>query len=234
MGLMTKIRTEVYKNGIMSVLKKGSHKLRRFLFYSTCSIWFVKYLDGTDCDFVPELSLEFEFMSAGKSELVEWLEKNKEQFNWIYYKKEIDVAEVNDHIFFILKHDKKIIGYVKVGFNDVYIHDFDKIMVFEPGTAFIYDIFILPEYQGRKLALFSVNKVSEFLSAQGCNRIICHIEKWNMPSIKTFERAGFFAIDSIRFIRIAKRAFYLQNDIRPFLNLEKMLLNRTLLIEKSE
>ena len=217
------IKTEFDLNGLSGVFRKGWQKARQFMFYSTCSIWYERNLDDPVSRITPGLDLEPDFLAHDKSELIEWLKWHQNRFPWIYLNKEIETALANKHIFFILKHKHSIIGYVKIGVGPTYIHDFDKTLVFEPSAAFIYDTFILPEYRGMNLALFAVNEVARFCKERSFKKMICHIEKWNTPSVKTFKKAGFQAVDSIRFIRVGRLSFYLRNKYRPFFNLEKAL-----------
>jgi len=216
-------KAEFNLKGLGGVFRKGWQKTRQFMFYSTCSIWYERSLDDPISRFTPGLDLEPGFLAHDKGELIEWLKQHQNRFPWIFSNKEIESALINKHIFFILKHKHSIIGYVKIGVGPTYIHDFDKTVVFEPGAAFIYDTFILPEYRGMNLALFAVNEVARFCKERNFKKMICHIEKWNIPSVKTFKKAGFQAVDSIRFIRVGKLSFYLRNKYRPFFNLEKAL-----------
>ena len=123
----------------------------------------------------------------------------------------------------MLKEQGNIAGYLKVGRGPTYIGDIDKTVVFEPKTAFIYDTFILPEYRGKNLSVFVVDEVARYLKNQEFERILCHIEKWNTPSIRAFQKAAFHAFGSIRFVRIAYFSFFIRNGFMPFLNLEKHL-----------
>ena len=218
-----KVKEEFHQNGISGVLGKAWHKTRRFMFYSTCSVWFERELHEPVLVFTPDLELETDFLVQDKSEIFEWLENNKTTFPWIFSEKEIDSAQTNNHPFFAIKHRNHLIGYLKIGVGPTYIHDFDKTVRFEPRTAFIYDTLILPEYRKMNLAVFSINETARYFKEQDFNRILCHIDEWNISSIKVYEKAGFKALGSIRFIRMTWFSLFLRNGYTPFLNLEKYL-----------
>lgn len=222
-GLVKKIKIEYIQNGLYEILKKGWQKTRLFLYYSTCSILYERNIDDPSPGFTPELELESVFLAQDKSELIEWLETNKDKFPWIFIKKEIDSARVNKHPFFILKHKKVIIGYIKIGVGPTYISDFDRTLIIAQGNAFIYDTFILPEYRGMNLAVYALNEVVRYLGEQGYRKVYCYIEKWNIPSIKAYEKAGFYVLGSTRFIRVACISFFLRNGIKPCFKLGKVL-----------
>lgn len=223
MGLAERIKLLYGRDGLTGLLRKGWRKSRHFLFYSTSSTWYKYELDRTVLLTAPTLNLEVVCLERDKSELIDWLEKNRDSFPWIFSKKELNSALANKHLFFILKHEKKIIGYIKVGIGPTYILDFDRTVEFEPEVAFVYDTFILPEYRGMNLALYALRLVSSHFRQKGFKRILCHIEPWNLPSVKTYEKAGFHKAGTIRFVRIAICSFYILNRSRPFLSLEKLL-----------
>jgi RimJ/RimL family protein N-acetyltransferase len=224
---MSKIVKEFTSNGISGILNRIWNKTRHFLFYSTCSIWFERNLDEPVLSFTPELKLETEFLIHDKSRLIEWLRDNKSKYPWIYFENEVDAALKNEHVFLILLHQDRIIGYIKIGIGDIYINDFNQYVKFQPKIAFVYDTFTLPEYRGKSLALFALNQAIEYFNSLKYMRIFCHIETWNVPSIKAFEKAGFRAMDSIRFIRTAYFSFFIRGGRIPFRSLERYMMSHS-------
>jgi uncharacterized protein (DUF362 family)/GNAT superfamily N-acetyltransferase len=169
------------------------------------------------------MKVEIEFLARNRTKLIEWLEEKKNTFPWIYSEKELEAAHDQDHVFLILTYQGCIIGYVKIGLGQVYIHDFDQAPTFPPKTAFIYDTFVLPEYRGKRLASFALEQVSRYCREKKYSKILCHIERWNVVSVRAFEGAGYEARESIRFIRLAGVPFFLRRGFLPFLNLESYL-----------
>lgn len=231
-SILNKIQAVFYQNGFCGVMRKIKQRTLHNFFYTTCSTWYERNLNNSVNNFVPDIKLKTDFLVREKERLITWLQDNKTKFSWIYFEKEIDAAIKNDHIFLIISHQTQIVGYVKIGIGQVYIHDFDQLVSFPPDTAFIYDIFILPRYRGKKLSFYALNQVIEHLKNKNLNRVLCHIENWNLPSIKSFQKAGFQAIESIRFVRVASFPFFLQNRFLPFSNLERRIHSISMLGEK--
>ena len=221
--LTKKVKLEFTQNGLPGLIRKIIGRAQRALFYSTCSIFYELKLDNPLSRFTPALNIQTDFMINKKYGLIDWLDKNKDSFPWIYSNKEIESALSNKHLFVAVKYEKEIIGFVKIGIGPTYLRDFDKTFVLEPGTAFVYDTFILPAYRSRGLASYAVNEVALYLQKQGYNRIICHIEGWNTPSIKAFTKVGFTAKETIRFIKITFISFYLINGRVPLTKIDKVL-----------
>jgi len=222
-SLAIKLRNEYAQHGILGIFQKLHNRITKSLYYSTCSFWYERNLKDPIDDFMPDINIKTEFLIHDKYRLVEWFKKNKSRFPWIYFEKEISAALKYDHIFLVMQFENNIIGYVKIGRDHCYIHDFDKLIQFEPGNAFIYDTFILPEYRGKNLALFAINQTCQYLREQGFKKIICHIEQWNTPSIKTFGKGGFRTTGTIRFIRLAHVPLFFRGGHLPFFDLEKQL-----------
>lgn len=221
--IIDRLKTAVARHGVWGVAGKLWHKVAAFLYYSSCSTWYERDLQAPVPAFTPAVDVKAEFLRDDKMKLVHWLRENSGTYPWIYFEEEIDAAMKYDHLFLLLTHLERIIGYVKIGRGHTYIHDFDRLVEFPPGTAFVYDTFTLPEYRGKNLALFALNNLCDYLKAHDYRRILCHIEAWNVPSIKTFEKAGFRAIDSIRFFRAARVAFFVRSGCRPFRCLDNYL-----------
>jgi len=221
--LTKKVKIEFTQNGLPGIIRKIISRAQRGLFYSTCSIFYELKLDNPLKRFTPVLNIETDFMVNEKNRLIDWLDKNKASFPWIYSNKEIESALSNKHPYVAVIHEKEIIGFVKIGIGPTYLRDFDKTFVLEPGTAFVYDTFILPAYRSRGLASYTVNEVALYLQKKGFNRILCHIESWNISSIKAFTKVGFTAKETIRFIKVTFISFYLINGRVPLTKIEKAL-----------
>ena len=218
-----RLKNELTQRGVCGLVQKCWKIIVNYLYRTTCSIWYARILEEPIEHFSPDETFKIEFLTHDKNRLVEWLRENKSKYPWIYFEKEIDAALRNDHVFLIILHQGQIVGYVKIGVGPTFINDFDRMIEFQPGTAFVYDTFTLPDYRGKGLALFALIHAFEYFKARNFRRILCHIERWNVPSIKTFEKAGFCATDTIRFLRVASFSFFIRGGYIPFINLEKYL-----------
>lgn len=226
-SLAERLKNELTQRGVWGLAQKCCKVFSRYLYQTTSSIWYVRKLEEPVEHVSPDDTFKVEFLTHDKYRLVDWLRENKSAYPWIYFEKEIDAALRNDHLFLIILHQDRIVGYVKLGVGHIFINDFDRMIEFQPGTAFVYDTFTLPEYRGKGLALIALNHASEYLKLNHFTQIFCHIERWNTPSIKTFEKAGFRDIDTIRFVRSTCFSFFIRSGYIPFLNLEKYLRSYT-------
>lgn len=223
MNIIERVQREISNNGVKGFALKAWRKTGRLLWYTTCSVWYERDLDEPIDGAAPGLEVDVEFLVQDRGKLVQWLREKKSAYPWIYFDKEIEAAQAHSHIFLTLLHQGDIVGYIKIGRGRTYIHDFDQAPVFPPGTAFIYDTFVLPEYRKKGLAAFALEHASRYFRQNHYKKILCHIEEWNVDSIRAFEGAGYRAVGKIRFIRTAGMSFFLKKGFVPFLSLEHHL-----------
>src|SRR3990172_1308508 len=213
----------IKRKGPLFLFNRLYKKIKMLTFRTTCSIWFEKSLDEP-VEFVsPGIDITTNFLVSDKSRLIDWLTKYHITFPWIYISKEIDAAKSDNHIFVTLLHQEKIIGYIKVGIQHVYIHDFDRVVSFPPTSAFIYDTFILPDYRGKHLALYGIAKTIDYLREGKFKKLWCHIEKWNQASLRTFQNAGFKEKGYIRFSRLFGLPFFIRDGYKPLVSLKAFI-----------
>lgn len=218
-----RFKNELANCGVCGLAQKCCKTITKYLYQTTSSIWYARKLDVPIEHFFHDVTFKVEFLTHNKNKLIEWLRENKSKYPWIYFEKEIDAALRNDHVFLIILHQGQIVGYVKIGVGPTFINDFDRMIEFQEGTAFVYDTFTLPEYRGQGLALFALSHAFEYLKIRHFTQILCHIEEWNIPSIKTFQKAGFYAKGMIRFTKLAGFSLFVRSGFIPFLNLERYL-----------
>jgi len=211
------------KKRISGLITRMVRKIKYLIFRTTSSLWFEKMLEEPDEPVLPAINAEVEFLDEEGGILIKWLKENRNLFPWIYFEGEVEVARENRHIFAVIRHAGTIVGYIKIGVNRTYIHDFDKIVHFPAGTAFIYDTFILPLYRGKNLALFALGQTVDYLKERHFKKVWCHIEKWNQPSLRLYRKKGFKEIGRIRFSRIFGIPLFLENGCKPFTRFESFI-----------
>ncbi|MGE4579977.1 MAG: GNAT family N-acetyltransferase [Desulfuromonadales bacterium] len=213
-----------HQKGIAGLAKKLAAKIWSVCFYTTQSTWYACDLKKASGGQPIAADVQREFLSDDKKRgLIDWLQKNREEFPWIYFEQEIDSALANPHIFYVMKDGGRIVGYVKCGVRQCYIHDFAREVALPDSAAFIYDTFVHPDYRGRSLASLALYDVIQYFRNQGFHQILCHIEDWNHPSIKVFSRAGFHEIDIVRFVRLVRFPFFVHKKGYPFLDMDQFL-----------
>lgn len=219
-----KIKETIDNGGYVSLAKKSFRLLHRLAYYSSASsVWFRRDLREPVPDAQPGLDLKFDFLTDDKQALIDWLKSHGRKFTWMHIEKEIALANREGHIFVQISQGNKTAGYIKVGINSTYIHDFDRVVIFPPGTAFIYDTFILPEYRGNKISFYALMKTMHFLKDRDYRKLFCHIESWNAASSKTFRRAGFKEICTVRFSKILGLPVFLKNGYIPLASINSIL-----------
>lgn len=219
-----KSRRDLHRKGLLFVLEKIIKKIKYTIFGTTASLWFCRELDQKIDAVGPGIDVKIEFLGKDKNALVDWLIKYRDRFPWIYIHEEIATAGKNGHIFIVILHENGIVGYVKIGFGHAYVHDFDKVVRLPPEDALIYDTFVLPEFRGKKLALYAVTQAMRFLSEKkDLKRVWCHIEEWNRASLKVYEKAGFKMRGRVRFCRISGTSFFIIDRYRLCLKMETFL-----------
>lgn len=110
--------------GLAQLLKKGGAWLGRRVYASNASIWFIRDLDEPLPQLQETIPVRSEFLLDDKQRLINWLQANHARYPWIYFPAEISSALANRHLFAVFDYQREIIGYVKLGVNRVYIHDF--------------------------------------------------------------------------------------------------------------
>ncbi|MFH0926718.1 MAG: GNAT family N-acetyltransferase [bacterium] len=200
----------IYKyEGLKRLLYRGGGGLFKFLFSINSAIWFKKKL-AEHVEFKPNIPVEIYFDSLNKT--LEWLANQKEK--WLINPKETDIALKNNHYFPTVYYKGELIGCLKIGFKNVYIVDFAKIMTFPKDMAFIYDTYILPKYRGKGIAPYLIAESLKFLRLNGFKRVGCHIPPWNTSSIKVYTKVGFQKVNYVKCFRIAGIKIFTSNPIR--------------------
>jgi GNAT superfamily N-acetyltransferase len=122
-----------------------------------------------------------------------------ESINWmimlnvpgIANQREIENMLYENHLIYTLVADDEIAGYLKVGKERVYIHDFNREIVFSPRTAFIMDTFIKENFRGKKLFHLLISAAKFDIQRRGYKKIYCHIRIDNFISSTAYEKHGF-------------------------------------------
>ena len=174
-------------------------KILDSIFITNSAIWFEKDLKDGMVDFKPKISVD---INKSSSETIEWLKNRGEK--WVVFPKEISTARIYNHYWPSVRLYGKIIGSIKIGFDSVYIKDFDKIVKFPKKMAFIYDTFVTKENRGQGIAKFLISHAVNYSIDNNFEKIGCHIPPWNKSSIKAFEAIGFKKVNYVRNFRIFK------------------------------
>ena len=224
-ALRRKITRAYREEGLAGVASRTFRLVRNRLLTTNCSIWFRRSLEYPADEISPSCStpeLHVELLIEDKSRLISWLRAHHEKHPWMALPDELAVAVECGHIFAAFVLNGRIVGYVKVGLDRVYVHDFRRTIRFPTGDCFVYDTFVLPDFRRRGIAYRGLIEAMGQLKRRGLLRIWCHIEGWNTGSLELFRRAGFQKVARVRFVRTLGFAFFVRDSIFPSRGVESL------------
>lgn len=179
-------------------LKRLIGKFLRFIFTTNCAIWFENDLTGELIDYQAKIPVEINMNST--SQTIEWLKNQNE--SWVTNPQEITAALKYNDCWPSVSTNGETIGCIKIGFNNPYIVDYNRVIQLPKGMAFIYDTYVLKEMREKGVAKYLISQANKFIKSQGYNKVGCHIPPWNKASISAYEKMGFKKVKYIRNIRI--------------------------------
>lgn len=198
--------------GIISFLNRGLQKLKWLSYSSSEAFWFYRDLSETSERISPGIDARMEYES--ENEIIAWLQEHHAQFGYLYIPREIALQQRERHIFPFVCAGDDIVGYIKIGINQVYINDYDEVILLPGKTAMIYDTFVLPEYRGRNVASFIISEIIEFLRNAGFLHLWCHIPPGNRASINIYSNAGFRRVDHVRHWRLLRWKLFSRDVVK--------------------
>lgn len=190
-NLTIDLRRQFKDVGYWLLVLRLLQKIGDRLFKQHTSIWLEKDLnDGMRAE-TDKSDLD---ICDNFDEIVVWMKVINNEYPWIYNQKEISLAKLNGHMIIYGKINGEIVGYTKVALNKIYIRDYDSVFEIAKNKAMFYDTTVLPEYRGKKVPYLIKIRLFEILKNKGIDKIYAHIEPWNIASIKSNQRVGFYKI----------------------------------------
>ncbi len=193
-------------------LKRLIGKFLRFIFTTNSAIWFEKDLIGELIDYQAKIPVEIDLNST--SQTIEWLKKQKE--SWVTNPEEITAALAYNHFWPSVRANGRIIGCIKIGFNNPYIVDYNRVIQLPEGMAFIYDTFVIEDMREKGVAKYLISQANKFVKSQGYIKVGCHIPPWNKASISAYEKIGFKKVKYIRNISLFGFSILIEKSPRNF------------------
>jgi len=202
---------EIYKDqGLKKPQMQIIKRILKFIFTTNSAIWFEKDISEKLVEYKTKLPVEIDLTSINQS--IEWLKRLN--LSWVVHPQEIATALKYNHFWPSVSVNGKIIGCTKIGFGNVYIVDYNRIMEFPEKMVFIYDTYVLQEERNKGVAKYLISESIKFLKEKGYTKIKCHIPPWNKVSINVYKKIGFKKVSYIRYFRIFGVPFRIASTIK--------------------
>ena len=199
-SISERIKRAYAKGGARALVVGVWRGLRERLFNYHTSYWYLRELTKEFCSLTPQIKVDVDYDAIRKT--LEWEETllHKGAFNDEDYK-EIGTAQANNHYIVNVSHQKRTIGFLKVGFGEVYFKEYADVVTIPQNMAFIYDTFVHSDYRGHGIAPYMINEVMKNLSQRGWVLVMCHIVPDNYASQKVYEKIGFQRVSHVWNVR---------------------------------
>lgn len=185
------------------------HKMSRGLISPTHALWYVKHLSDPSSETHIQTGIPVSVDFYSFMDTLNWIKQLNESS--MLNDTERIVAEDERHYWVNIKTGPRIIGYLKIGLNRVYINDYARALSFAQDVAYIYDTFVLAGYRGKNVASYVIQEVCSFLQTKGFSRVLCHIPVWNIASSKAYTKVGFKKVEAILSIKVLGLHFMTSN-----------------------
>jgi RimJ/RimL family protein N-acetyltransferase len=182
-----------------------SNFARRIL-RTNAAIWFRLDLNEYAPATQEENSLSPGFMDLDEAR--SFFKDNHDSFPWMFVEEEMEMAQAAGHVFPCLRDGDVVIGYVKLGFEKVFVTDFERVLFIPSTAALIYDTFIAPSHRGKGLGSLVIGLAADFAHKNEFHDLWCHVPAWNVASQKMVERVGLKAVGEVRFIKLLGKDFF--------------------------
>lgn len=187
-------------------------RILSFIFTTNRAIWFEKDLTEELKEHQAKIPVEIDITSTRQT--IEWLKSQKQ--SWLVHPKEIAAALEYNHCWPSIRTNGQIIGSMKIGFGNVYIADYNKVIEFPKKMAFIYDFYVLQEQRRKGVATYFKSQVIKLLKARGYTKIGSHVPPWNKTMIRIIEKMGYKKVSYIRYFRIFGVSIRIANSAKKF------------------
>lgn len=208
----------VRQEGLGSLCRKAARRLGEWLLVANSADWYCVDLStmgdateratGARSPGAPRVEFDH------TPEVIEWLRALRTQFGWVCVESELEVAAEAGHVFPLIQIAEGKAGYLKVGTAKCYVSDYERCISIPPGTAFIYDTFVGPQFRGRGLAKSAIGATLAFLRNRDIHLVWCHIPRWNRASVKAYSACGFARVGRVRFLKLLGLRFFSRSPER--------------------
>ena len=203
----------ISEDGILVFFSKVLRYFRKNIFSVTKVFIYELDLNDSIPKFSSELKLSYRFATKEDIDLM-----NYENYNYDEKAKKYAEERLKKGDSCVLAlNNSRIIGYVWIIYDNLEISKMNFISL-SKNRASTYNSFVLKEFRGKKVRNLMDNYIYEMLRKAGKRYLVCVIEKDNIASQKTRERAGYkkiWHINEFRFFGL--RYDYIDKNLLSYL-----------------
>jgi GNAT superfamily N-acetyltransferase len=185
--------------GIVKFFRPILDRMPSFIFESNNHVWFVKSFDEIP-EIEPRISITLNVTREEFEETFNWIKRNGRL--WGLWEKEKEVAVQEGHYWINAKHNRNIVGFMKIGFGKVFISDYRKTIRFPKNVIFTYESYVDPRFRGNRIQPYIRSEVCKFFKRKGFTKNVSYIHDWNTPSIRAATHFGMKKAKTIYYYRI--------------------------------
>lgn len=177
------------KEGFFSLLRA----MRGYKYYRHKSIWFALPLNDDIRIAPPRFRGRLDFDNPGG--IISWIEKHN--IPGTNDRNEISKMKDRGHLFVGVMDQNEIMGYLKIGWDTVYVLDYDTDIQLPEGDYFILDFYISPEGRGRGGGAFALTALALEMKQRGFKRGVMHVRIDKIPMLKSGASTGYQEIGRV-------------------------------------
>ncbi len=201
-GIVSRAWRVLRRHGISSFL----HTAGRHMYERHRSVWFERPLDDTLEIVPPRFSGGMNFDQPER--VLDFIRSN--DILGTNDPVEIESMKKRGHLFAGVMNGDDMIGFIKLGWDTVYVLDYDMDIRVGTGDFFVIDIYIDPGMRGRGAGPFLVSAASLEMKKRGFERGVMHVRTDKTPMLRTCARTGYREIG-----RVDYRRFFGRKTFRP-------------------
>jgi GNAT superfamily N-acetyltransferase len=113
----------------------------------------------------------------------------------------VEIARMQERgqLFVGIREGRQLVGYVKIGWDKVYVLDYGINIQLPPSWIFVLDTFVLPEWRGRGVGTFLISATSVAMRERGFTRRIAHVRIDNAVMLRLAHAVGYQELGQVEF-----------------------------------
>ncbi|MCP4567878.1 MAG: GNAT family N-acetyltransferase, partial [FCB group bacterium] len=175
-SIISKGRRLYRREGLRGLLAAAFRKL----YDRHQSVWYDRTLDDMEL-IKPHFEGRLDFDNPEK--VIDWI--NSLKISGINDPIEIEKMKERGHLFVGIMNGADIIGYIKIGWDKVYVLDYRLDMQIPPSECFYIDLFVAPESRGLGAGPFIVSACMIEMRKRGFTGSIMHVRTDKTPMLKS-------------------------------------------------